>query len=188
MSALTPRQVRNRFISDFGVLPYSLGVVRGSVGWVTAVVPSAGMCGYVLIPAEGHPWSNGASGEMVNELDVYGGITHHRHPWLGFDTIRAGAWWPPDDDPAGVGQRIGLLLDSPVRRRRQWTPWLMERETRRLALQVAKIGQTMRTANVRFAHLDVQVLNTPVQTPEGRARFSHLQYDPTHEMREGETS
>lgn len=161
--------------------PYAIGVENGIV-WATkrGIV---GLCGYALIPAEGHPWScnypNGidqeaetarsralmkkimdltaqgvefaeASAQVYGEqpsidvdyldryLEAHGGITWYRHPWIGFDTGHSGDIWPPEWDEHNLSD-IARRYRSPYSI--EWNPDMVAEEAKRMARQVAEIGQ-----------------------------------------------
>lgn len=162
---------RKRFIEDFDERePLHMGIVDGVV-WATTVAPMCGINGYAMVPAEGHPWSNGwpfaDSWDLDDVFNVHGGVTYSCHPWIGFDTAHAWDWWPPEYDKLGLSSRF-LVVDGSKR----WTPALVAYEARRLAIQVAKIGfdakaQTSVTLGEagasRFQNLDVAERNTPTE-------------------------
>ena len=100
----------DKFKADFeGREPLHMGVADGVV-WATVVAPMVGINGYAMVPAEGHPWSNGwpfdDEWELDDVLDVHGGVTWTSHPWIGFDTAHAWDWWPPEYDKLGHGQPV----------------------------------------------------------------------------------
>lgn len=162
------KAARDRFVADFeGREPLHIGVVDG-VCWVTVLAPTVGINGYAMVPAEGHPWSNGwpveDAWDLDNVLEVHGGVTWINHPWVGFDTAHAWDWWPPEYDKLGMASRF-LMVEGAKR----WTPALVAYEARRLAIQVAKIGfQARAQASVtlaeagssRFQNLDIAERNT----------------------------
>jgi hypothetical protein len=137
----------NRFREDFGMMPYSGGVVDG-IAWLTCLAPTWGLNGYVLIPAEGHPWSRGwpmpqtiskddwYDDDLDKLLEVHGGVTFRNHPWVGFDTAHAGDRWPKEFDSMGLSSISGMGPWS-----RDWTPELVEREAQKLARQIAAYGK-----------------------------------------------
>lgn len=131
------------------------------------------MNGYVLVP-ESHPWHEGldvlmsevqvsavkAWSRVVNaSVSIHGGITEVRPPWVGFHTHHPGDWWPYEYDPMGRCSRRLSKFDA----LRIWTPEMVERETRGLAMQVAAIGQAWireqqkvaEAKMARFRHLDL---------------------------------
>jgi hypothetical protein len=147
-----------------GELVRSISASEG-VWWVVTNPPSVGMNGYVLIPPEGHPWSDGLPrtggrpSPVLDVFDVHGGITLAVFPWLGFSTNHPGDEWSFEYDPLGRTRRFSRY-GEPLRR---WSPTLVEYEARKLAVQVKMIES------------DVEVSNT------GMSRFRHLDVGPTRE-------
>lgn len=132
--------------------PMDMGVESG-IAWAICR-GGVGVNGYVLIPAEGHPWSAGIpyrEEDGWNEvcpseylLEVHGGITYGGGScdgsdprWLGFDTAHSGDMWDAEFDPHGVC-RAGSPWDK------QWTVELVIEEVRSLARQLASITQEER--------------------------------------------
>lgn len=172
---LTVYEVRRRFKQDLGMglSVYDSGEWAG-VHWVTARpadgLDGYGLNGYVMIPPTGHPWSTAFPKANIKrfdeqplqqQLDVHGGITLARHPWLGFDTMHPGDIWSYRYDEMGVSRRYDRGVPS-----REWSPSTVEREAKKLAGQVAIIGQkyrqradavkwASRVGLSRFQHLDV---------------------------------
>lgn len=162
---------RRRFLDEVGLEPYQDG---GSdrVYWVIARDKVWGMNGYVLVPEEGHPWSDGFPRPDLNRMDavplqqqltVHGGITFARFPWLGFSTTHPGDRWDYDFDPMGIGRR-SLSRDM---EETYWSPASIARVTEGLAIQVWQIGVlhqkkadtlkwAQRIGKSRFEHLDLQ--------------------------------
>ena len=151
---------REKFAEDFDKAPLRVGAV-GNVAWATCPSPVVGINGYALIPAEGHLWSAGWPDDDGFDLDdlitVHGGVTYSQHPWIGFDTAHAWDWWPPEYDRLAMSSRFLVVPDA-----KRWTPELVVLEAQMLARQIAKIGNCATSAQgtSRFAHLDVQKLNT----------------------------
>lgn len=115
--------------------PLATGIEDG-IFWATCRSPAAGVNGYVLVPAEGHAWSNGFGDvELDAVLDVHGGVTYAHHPWIGFDTAHAGDVWSSEYDPLGV---TGINRKYRLPYSREWTPELVAQEAQRLARQIAK--------------------------------------------------
>lgn len=164
MNAQLLEVARRKFIEDFnGREPLDMGVADGIV-WVTVVGP-VGVNGYAMIPAEGHPWSGELpcdnEWDLDDVLDIHGGVTWARHPWIGFDTAHAGDWWPPEYDKSGISNLL-LAWDQHIR----WTPEMVTAEAERLAIQVARIGQDHQPD--RFQHLGVAECNTFLLLRGGR--------------------
>lgn len=128
-----------------------MGVEDGIV-WAITRAPLVGINGYVLIPAEGHPWSAGIphttvfSGEdysyeeyATDDLSVHGGITYGGYGgsgWIGFDTAHSGDWWPPEFDDHGMCERYDAIGIPWAKR---WTTQMVIDEAKSLARQVAAI-------------------------------------------------
>jgi hypothetical protein len=122
--------------------PLDMGVEDGIV-WAIARAPTAGINGYCLIPAEGHPWSNGTPQfddddyeGMDALLDVHGGITYGGcggSNWIGFDTCHAGDIWDDEYDP----YRIMRNSFGHYGWDKHWTLELVADEVKSLARQIA---------------------------------------------------
>lgn len=122
--------------------PIQMGIENGIV-WAITPGRIGGINGYVLIPAEGHPWSTGVpiitddSGyeeSAADCLEVHGGITYGGHPWIGFDTLHAFDMWPAEYDPGAVCRPSGSDLD------RYWTIDGVIEEAKGLARQLAAVA------------------------------------------------
>jgi hypothetical protein len=131
------------------IQPLDMGVEDG-IFWATCYAPTVGVNGYVLIPAEGHPWSKGfpTDGEgdtnLDDFLDVHGGVTYYDHAngtkgiWVGFDTCHAFDVWDAEYDRIGLSTRY---RGKPHKWDRHWTPELVAEEAKNLARQVAEIAR-----------------------------------------------
>lgn len=134
--------------------------VEDGVPWVVAPSVLYGLCGYAIIPAEGHPWSArswsarwpdtvpalraraDALDRLNDYLSAHGGITWYQHPFVGFDTMHAGDIWdgtPWAEEPIpGVRRRVtDFAYGSPWSK--QWSLEAMVAETKDLARQVAEV-------------------------------------------------
>ncbi|QOC59312.1 hypothetical protein SEA_NIEBRUSAYLOR_114 [Mycobacterium phage NiebruSaylor] len=117
--------------------------VEDGVPWVVAPGALYGLCGYAIIPAEGHPWSaRWPDGDLDDCLLAHGGISWYQHPFVGFDAMHAGDIWdgtPWAEEPIpGVRQRItDLAFGVPWSKR--WSLEAMVAETKDLARQVAEV-------------------------------------------------
>jgi hypothetical protein len=128
-----------RDIWPFPNEPLDMGIECGLV-WAVARGVGAGVNGYVLIPAEGHPWSAEFPDEdHWREPDVHGGVTCMQHPWLGFDTNHAWDYWPPEYDPYGQCSiyRGSWGADNMLK---YWTVDKVAAEAKYLAALVAAVG------------------------------------------------
>jgi hypothetical protein len=154
--------VHRRFVEVTGMPPETIGQEK-DVYWVTCRNRGTyGMCGFVMIPDSGHPWSGGVNTKDISAaserrlLDVHGGVTLASWPWLGFETSHDGDRWPYEYDEYGRSRRLDK--NSPVK---TWSPALVEREAAKLARQLAAITAaklvegTVRWA-ARFQHLDIE--------------------------------
>lgn len=119
--------------------PLDMGVEDGIV-WATCRAPIAGVNAYCLIPAEGHPWSNGTPTfadddyeGMDRLLEVHGGLTYHGDKWIGFDTCHGGDIWDAEYDSHGITRGF-----TPTSWDRHWTPEMVAEEAKSLARQIAK--------------------------------------------------
>jgi hypothetical protein len=123
--------------------PEQMGIEDGIV-WAICRSPLAGLNGYALIPAEGHPWSAGVPTydteygweEPISERDlqIHGGITYGASgPWIGFDTYHAGDMWAPQYDPTGLTRSYSDSWD------RHWTIEQIVDEAKHLARQIAAV-------------------------------------------------
>ena len=113
--------------------PLRIGETCG-IAWALLASPAVGVNGYVLIPAEGHPWSGGLPAGFDRHLDVHGGLTYQQFPIIGFDTGHGYDYWPPEYDP------IGVCATMFRRHHPDWIYWtvdMVEAETRQLARQIA---------------------------------------------------
>lgn len=86
--------------------------------------------GYVQLPAD-HGFVT--RHDVDEQVQVHGGLTYGIDPegWIGFDTAHLGDIWPGSYD-----------LDYPGVAQEMWTIDRVEAETRRLARQVATLGQS----------------------------------------------
>jgi hypothetical protein len=87
VSAMMDRELLRvaRSVWPFKSEPLQMGVEDGLV-WATVRGPVGGESGYVLIPAEGHPWSNGVIDQGWLAPRTLGGTVCYRRPWLGINT------------------------------------------------------------------------------------------------------
>lgn len=132
-----------------GYDPIDMGIEEGVV-WALAPGGVFGVNGYALIPAEGHPWSNGIPHNTHPEYDyeryatedlkVHGGITYGESegPWIGFDTAHLGDSWGAEHDPMGMCTRVRSM--SPDSYARHWTVDMVREEARSLARQLAAMA------------------------------------------------
>ena len=113
--------------------PLRIGETCG-IAWALLASPAVGVNGYVLIPAEGHPWSGGLPAGFDRRLDVHGGLTYQQFPIIGFDTGQYCDYWPPEYDPIGMYATV-----PPGPGWIHWTVDMVEAETRQLARQIAAL-------------------------------------------------
>ena len=133
-------------------LPLAVGVEHG-IPWAIRPGPCGGINGYVLIPAEGHPWSAGIPdcdcgdedclhGAADQHIDVHGGFTYGGFAgdtgWIGFDTNHGPDRW---DDHTGYPNSWHIHAEIlGTAGMRVWTVDDAIAETKRLARQLAEVG------------------------------------------------